>query len=143
MSSHELRATAGLAKFTVAAARLRRALEWNATMNFGSIASNLQAKAQEVASMAKDTQRRMTQQALEAAGMAEKTEDDSVPELAQHARMERFLRKLYEHTDSYMRSVNGMMEASKALAEDFADVLDEPALAGAADSRRDGAAVPA
>ena len=89
-------------------------------MNFGSIAANLQSKAQDALSIAKDTQRRMTQQALEAAGMAEKSEDESsVPELAQHARMEKFLRKLYEHTDSYMRHVNGMMEASRALAEDF------------------------
>ena len=89
-------------------------------MNFGSIAANLQSKAQDALSIAKDTQRRMTQQALEAAGMAEKSEDESsVPELAQHARMEKFLRQLYEHTDSYMRHVNGMMEASRALAEDF------------------------
>ena len=124
---------------------------------------------------------RARQQALEAAGVADKTDDDdTLPELRcephtrrfyfserytshwpvgcsagfffshlcplalfrarrAHQRVDKHLRQLYKHTDSYLRAVNAMTEASKALADDFADALDSyPALRTAADQLCDG-----
>lgn len=46
-------------------------------------------------------------------------------------RLDGYLRRLYKHTDSYLRSVNAMCEASKLLADDFAEALEAyPALRG-------------
>ena len=48
----------------------------------GAMASDLKAKAKDAVSEAQHVQQRVTQQALEAAGMADKTDDDdSLPEL--------------------------------------------------------------
>ena len=64
--------------------------------NLGSIMSELRAKAHEAGSALQDAQRRISQQALEAAGVAEKTEiAEDVSELQTHAKLEVALRKLF------------------------------------------------
>ena len=53
-----------------------------AAMAAGSVLKDVQAKATDLAHDAGDLRRRATQQALEAAGMADKTDDsDSLPEM--------------------------------------------------------------
>lgn len=106
----------------------------------GSVLKDVQSKAKDALHEAQDAQRRVTQHALEAAGMADKTEDDdALPELKAHMRVDASLRKLYKHTDAYLRAVNAMNEASKALADDFAEALEPyPALSDLASSYVDG-----
>ena len=58
-----------------------------------------------------------SQQALEAAGYADKSDDDdNLPELKAHLRIDGHLRKLYKHTDAYLRAVNTMCEGTKSFA---------------------------
>ena len=38
------------------------------------------------------------------------------------------LRRLYKHTDGYLRAVHSMCETSRQLAEDFAEALDNPSM---------------
>ena len=89
------------------------------------------AKAEEVASAANEVRTRAVQQALETAGMAEKTEmEEEVPEVRKHQKLDAFLRRLYKHTDAYLRAVNGLCEASKTLVDDFSEGLEgNPAMA--------------
>jgi hypothetical protein len=54
-----------------------------------------------------------------------------------HVRLDANFRKLYKHTDSYLRSVSAMIEASKLVADDFAEALEAyPGMRAAADQFR-------
>jgi hypothetical protein len=96
--------------------------------NLSGLASQLSKKALDAGSALADAQRRVTQQAMEATGMADKTEEDEPAELQLHNKLEGFMRRAYKHTDQYMRAINSMCEMSSALADDFADLIDDPAL---------------
>jgi len=105
--------------------------------NLGSVMSDLRAKAQEAGSALQDAQRRISQQALEAAGVAEKTElAEDVPELQTHAKLEAALRKLFSLTEKYMRAINAMSEASLALADEFTGLFEEPSMHAVAQQLR-------
>lgn len=70
-----------------------------------------------------------TQQAiLEKVGMADKTDDDQCPEIDTHHMLDEQLRKLYRHVDVYMRRLNAVAEAADDVAEDFADIFEQPAM---------------
>ena len=96
--------------------------------NLSGLASQLSKKALDAGSALADAQRRVTQQAMEATGMAEKTEEDEPAELQLHAKLEAFMRRSYKHTDQYMRALNSVCEMSSALADDFAELIDDPVL---------------
>jgi hypothetical protein len=96
--------------------------------NLSGLASQLSKKALDAGSALADAQRRVTQQAMEATGMAEKTEEDEPAELRLHNKLESFMRRSYKHTDQYMRALNSVCEMSAALADDFAELIDDPVL---------------
>ena len=96
--------------------------------NLSGLASQLSKKALDAGSALADAQRRVTQQAMEATGMAEKTEEDEPAELQLHTKLESFMRRSYKHTDQYMRALNSVCEMSAALADDFAELIDDPVL---------------
>ena len=96
--------------------------------NLSGLASQLSKKALDAGSALADAQRRVTQQAMEATGMAEKTEEDEPAELQLHTKLEAFMRRSYKHTDQYMRALNSVCEMSAALADDFAELIDDPVL---------------
>ena len=57
------------------------------------------------------------------------------PSRRAHVRLDAYMRRLYKHTDAYLRAVNAMCEASKVLADDFAEACETyPALASAAET---------
>ena len=74
--------------------------------NLSGLASQLSKKALDAGSALADAQRRVTQQAMEATGMADKTEEDEPAELQLHNKLEGFMRRAYKHTDQYMRAMN-------------------------------------
>ena len=96
--------------------------------NLSGLASQLSKKALDAGSALADAQRRVTQQAMEATGMAEKTEEDEPAELQMHNKLEAFMRRSYKHADQYMRALNSMCEMSAALADDFAELIDDPVI---------------
>ena len=96
--------------------------------NLSGFASQLSKKALDAGSALADAQRRVTQQAMEATGMAEKTEEDEPAELQKHHKLEAFMRRAYKHTDQYMRALDSLCEMSSAMADDFAELIDDPAL---------------
>jgi len=106
-----------------------------------SFFKSVQQQAEKAAAAAQDVQRRVTQQALEAAGIAEKTEDDDEPELVKHHKLDKFLKTLYERTDKYMRAVNGACDMTYSVADDFVDVLENGSLCAAAEQFREAASV--
>ena len=102
-------------------------------LGMSKIFSGLQQHLGQAQAALGDVQRRVTQQALEATGLAEKTEEDDAPELVEHYKLEAFLKKLYQRTDKYMRAMNDACEMSYALAEEFVDAFaDEEGMCGAA-----------
>jgi len=96
-----------------------------------SLSAELKSKVQDAGSALSDVRSRVTQQVIDAAGGGA-AEEDEIPELQQHARIDASLRRLYERSDKYMRALNQVCEMSRALSEDFANVLADPALGQAA-----------
>ena len=91
----------------------------------GSVVDAAKAKAKDVAHDAAAITNRVTQHALESAGMGDKSEEDeTLPELKKHLRLDRHLRALYKHADAYLRSVSAMVDASKAVADDLAEAAE-------------------
>ena len=86
---------------------------------------NLKHRVHDAGAAIQDAQRRVTQQALEAAGMADKTavEDEDMAELVHHQKLESFLRRSYSHADKFMRAMNSMCEMSRSLADEYPSVL--------------------
>mmetsp|Transcript_1323 Transcript_1323/g.2596 ORF Transcript_1323/g.2596 Transcript_1323/m.2596 type:complete len:649 (+) Transcript_1323:47-1993(+) len=94
--------------------------------NLGSALSDLKGRMADAGSALQEAQRRMSQQALEAAGLSERTDGlDDAPELRTHAQLESSLRKLYERSEKYMRAMNTLSDVSRALADEFMDAFDD------------------
>mmetsp|Transcript_2882 Transcript_2882/g.8487 ORF Transcript_2882/g.8487 Transcript_2882/m.8487 type:complete len:176 (+) Transcript_2882:47-574(+) len=99
-----------------------------------SLSAELKSKVQDASSAISNVRERVTQQMLEGTGLADKTEEEEFPELEAHARIDAFLRRLYDHSDKYMRALNQVVEMSRILAEDFASVIDDPHLSEVAEA---------
>lgn len=86
---------------------------------------NLKHRVHDAGAAIQDAQRRVTQQALEAAGMADKTaaDEEDMAELVHHQKLESFLRKSYSHADKFMRAMNSMCEMSRSLADEYLSML--------------------
>lgn len=89
----------------------------------------------EAGSALSDVHRRVTQQAMEATGMTEKSEEDD-PEVRAHQRLDAMLKRMNKHTDAYLRAMSSMCQASRELAEDFAAAENLPGLESAVPQAR-------
>ena len=67
------------------------------------MASKLYASAQEAGAALSDAQRRLQQQALEAAGVATASGEEEIPELKTHAQLEAALRRLFALSEKCTR----------------------------------------
>ena len=112
-----------------------------AAMAAGSVLNDVKSKAKD-AIQDSGVVANMRQTAMEVAGMAStNSEDDPLPELRKHTKLDAQFRALYKKTDVYLRAASAMCEASKALAEELSDAANEElyGCAGVAAAQMDAA----